>query len=122
MFFILIFILSQHIVSCFWLILATLVKSKNNYDGTWVAPYQAKYGQNDLGLYCLAFYWSVTTITTVGYGDITGTNNYERVFCSFIMVVGVILFSMANGALASIMTSLDECGVDHHLDLLAEAH
>ena len=48
----------------------------------------------------------------MGYGDIPGTNNYERVFCSFIMVVGVILFSMANGALASIMTSLDENGVE----------
>ena len=119
---ILIFILSQHIVSCCWLILATLVKSKENYDGTWIAPYQNEYGGDDLALYCLAFYWSVTTITTVGYGDITGTNNYERVFCSFIMVVGVILFSMANGALASIMTSLDECGVDQHLDLLAEIY
>ena len=50
---------------------------------------------------------TITTITTVGYGDISGTNNYERIFASFVMVVGVILFSIANGALASIISSLD---------------
>jgi hypothetical protein len=41
------------------------------------------------------------------WDDISGTNNYERLFASFVMVVGVILFSIANGALASIISSLD---------------
>jgi hypothetical protein len=58
-------------------------------------------------MYYVSFYWTITTITTVGYGDISGTNNYERLFASFVMVVGVILFSIANGALASIISSLD---------------
>jgi hypothetical protein len=43
----------------------------------------------------------------VGYGDISGTNNYERIFCSVIMFIGVIMFSLANGALASIISSED---------------
>ena len=58
-------------------------------------------------IYTVSLYWTITTITTVGYGDISGTNNYERMFASFVMVVGVILFSIANGALASIISSLD---------------
>jgi hypothetical protein len=52
-------------------------------------------------------YWTVTTITTVGYGDISGTNSLEFMFCSVIMLVGVIAFSFANGSLASILTTYD---------------
>lgn len=85
--------------------MATLVKSPQNYDGTWLEAYQKEYANNDIGLYCLSIYWSITTITTVGYGDISGTNNYERIFCSFIMVIGVILFNVAQGQLGSLMSS-----------------
>jgi len=54
-----------------------------------------------------SFYWTVTTITTVGYGDISGTNNIERIYCSIMMLVGVIAFSFANGSLASIIQNYD---------------
>jgi len=109
LFFGMIFILASHIVSCFWLILAELVNSKDNYSGTWLNSYAENpdYKDSNISLYYISFYWTITTITTVGYGDIYGTNNYERLFASFVMVVGVILFSIANGALASIISSLD---------------
>ena len=109
LFFGMIFILASHIVSCFWLILVELVNSKDNYSGTWLNSYAENpdYKDSNISLYYISFYWTITTITTVGYGDIYGTNNYERLFASFVMVVGVILFSIANGALASIISSLD---------------
>lgn len=59
-------------------------------------------------LYVLSLYWCITSITTVGYGDISGTNSTERLFCSLVMLVGVIAFSFANGSLASIISSSDE--------------
>lgn len=43
----------------------------------------------------------------MGYGDISGTNNAERMFCAFVMITGVIMFSLANGALASMISSED---------------
>jgi len=55
----------------------------------------------------LSLYWTVTTITTVGYGDISITNSWERIFCSVIMLIGVISFSYANGSLSSILTTYD---------------
>ena len=59
-------------------------------------------------LYSLSFYWTITTITTVGYGDVSGKNPTEWVFCSLMMVIGVISFSFANGSLASILSNYDE--------------
>jgi hypothetical protein len=48
----------------------------------------------------------VTTMTTVGYGDMTvGTDN-ERAFCAFVMVVGVIVFGFVSGSIASTLTIL----------------
>ena len=55
----------------------------------------------------IAFYFVMTPITTVGYGDISATNYQERVFCIFLLFVGVITFAFASGQMASIITSND---------------
>jgi Ion channel len=62
---------------------------------------------DNLSLYLTAFYFTVTTIVTVGYGDITPYNNAERCFVIFLMLVGVISFSFATGTLSSIIQSHD---------------
>jgi hypothetical protein len=100
----LIFILASHITACLWLILATQISSSKDYVGTWIGAFKFE-NDDSYSLYCVAMYWTITTITTVGYGDIEGTNDLERIFCSIIMIIGVILFSLANGALASIVGS-----------------
>lgn len=53
--------------------------------------------------YLTSSYYTVTTITTVGYGDIAGVTTVEKVFCIFIMLIGVIAFSFFSGSLASII-------------------
>ena len=55
-----------------------------------------------------SFYYTVTTITTVGYGDISGTNVAERTIACFIMVLGVVGFSFGTGSLASVMSTYDQ--------------
>jgi hypothetical protein len=49
----------------------------------------------------------MTTITTVGYGDVSAETAIERIFVMFVMVVGVSFFTLLSGALASIMTAYD---------------
>ena len=39
-------------------------------------------------LYITAYYFTVTTIVTVGYGDITANNTGERIICIFLMIIG----------------------------------
>jgi voltage-gated potassium channel Kch len=48
-----------------------------------------------------AVYFTVTTITTVGYGDMSASTFLEQIFCVIIMIIGVIAFSMASGALTN---------------------
>jgi uncharacterized membrane protein (UPF0182 family) len=45
-------------------------------------------------MYTISIYFTVTTIATVGYGDITGKNSIERVICIIMMVTGVVFFSV----------------------------
>ena len=49
--------------------------------------------------YLFALYFTVTTITTVGYGDISANNPTEQLFCIFTMLMGVIGFSLATSTL-----------------------
>jgi hypothetical protein len=58
-------------------------------------------------VYLTSFYFTVTTITTVGYGDISGHTKAEKIFCILIMVIGVIAFSFASGSLASVIQNYD---------------
>lgn len=59
-------------------------------------------------LYITSFYFTVTTIVTVGYGDIVAVNSFERSVAILLMLIGVISFSFATGSLSSILSNYDE--------------
>ena len=58
-------------------------------------------------LYFTSMYFTVTTIVTVGYGDISANNTGERLFCILLMLVGVVAFSFVTGAITSIISDYD---------------
>lgn len=60
-----------------------------------------------LDLYFTSYYFTVTTITTVGYGDISGNSSIERVICFFLHLIGVLTYSLASGSLTSIIANYD---------------
>ena len=64
--------------------------------------------EDNFELYATSFYYTVSTITTVGYGDISGQNTLERLICIIIMIIGVISFSFATGSLSSILQNYDQ--------------
>ncbi|CAM9654046.1 unnamed protein product, partial [Discosporangium mesarthrocarpum] len=39
--------------------------------------------------YVAAIYWALTTLTTVGYGDITPGVTAEQIYAMFCMILGV---------------------------------
>lgn len=102
-FLLIIFILLVHVIACFWVFIARFDEtSKDN----WI--YNKGYTDfEDYELYVTSFYFSVTTIVTVGYGDITAISTGEKMMAVVLMITGVIAFSFATGALSSIISSYD---------------
>jgi hypothetical protein len=62
---------------------------------------------DDFDLYITSFYFTTTTIVTVGYGDIGPVNTSEKFICILLMLIGVISFTFTTGALSSIISSYD---------------
>lgn len=54
--------------------------------------------KNMLIRYITAMYWSITTFSTTGYGDIHGNNARERAFIFFYMVfnLGLLAYIIGN--------------------------
>ena len=56
-----------------------------------------------------AVYWSIVTISTVGYGDITPTTEAGRVVAMFVIVAGIAVFSFTTSLIVTAFTEkLDE--------------
>ena len=49
----------------------------------------------------------IVTLSTVGYGDVLAKTPLEYIFSIIVMLVGVIAFSFASGALTSIISNYD---------------
>jgi cyclic nucleotide gated channel alpha 1 len=61
----------------------------------------------NLELYVTSFYFTTTTVLTVGYGDITAVSVTEKLLCIVLMIIGVVSFSFATGALSTIIANYD---------------
>lgn len=53
--------------------------------------------------YNIALYWTITTLTTIGYGDITPTTNIARMYCMSIMLLGVGVYGIVIGNISKII-------------------
>jgi hypothetical protein len=58
-------------------------------------------------IYLTSTYFIITTVATIGYGDIHGISSIEKIANIIIMVFGVISFSYATGSLSSIISNYD---------------
>ena len=55
-------------------------------------------------MYLISFYWSFTTMTTVGFGDITGSTGIEQGFSIFAMGIGGFTFALIVGGIGDLIT------------------
>ena len=81
-----IFILTIHVVSCLFIFIG-----KNDYPN-WIVTF--KFTQRTFSqLYFLGIYYIITTVTTVGYGDLTCVTPNEKLFGIIIEIVGIMAYS-----------------------------
>lgn len=98
-----IFLILCHVASCLWYFIA---KMEEFDDNGWVMKHAYQH-QSNSELYLIGFYFTITTITTVGYGDMSGGTFIERIFCICLMIVGVVSYSFAISSLSSVISTLD---------------
>jgi len=59
------------------------------------------------GPYVDALYWCISTLTTVGYGDVTPVTSGQTLYAMVVMLLGVGLYGFVIGNLATLLTSMD---------------
>ena len=92
-----------HISSCMFVFLAEFDSDIGN-SWRYSDPYEF---YEAFDLYITSIYFVVTTMSTVGYGDISGGTTLERVYCIILMLTGVLSFNLISGALGALITNYD---------------
>ena len=77
-----------HFLACIWINLGL-------EDGGWIEASKNKCLADDsLSTYYLAaLYWAITTFATIGYGDFSGINDIDYIFCMGAYVVFIFKYS-----------------------------
>jgi voltage-gated potassium channel len=88
--------LIAHWLACGWLAL-----------GVFPAPGGPPAATDGFTQYLHALYWCVTTLTTIGYGDITPSTNVQIIYTMVVMVLGVAMYGYVIGNVANLLANRD---------------
>lgn len=77
---------------------------------------------SSLGMYITSFYWAITTICTVGYGDVHSVTDTERIFNILWIFTGVAFYSYTVGTLTNIISSnnLKKSQISNQFEFISE--
>lgn len=92
-----------HLVACGWIALGN-----GNYSGD---------ANDTVLIYVKAIYWSFTTLTTVGYGDVVAQTIPQMLYSCGVQVIGVGVFGYILSNVASLLSRVDAAR-EHHMDNL----
>ena len=88
----------------FWILIAAHLISCG-----WIFMTGGLGGADRLNRYIVAFYWTVTTLTTIGYGDVTPdqSNNAQIMFIIIVELIGAGMYGFIIGNIANIIANID---------------
>lgn len=92
-----------HLIACGWILLGSGSADVDPND--------------NLSTYVKSIYWAMTTLTTVGYGDIVAKTNPQMLYAAGTQLIGVGVFGFVLSNVASLLSRLDAAR-EHHMDNL----
>lgn len=101
--FFLLIILVAHLVSCFWFFVG--IKFNNLNTDSWITTYELLDKPWQIQ-YLSSFYWSIVTIMTVGYGDVTPQNEYEKFFSIYVILFGCMMLPYSVNSIGLIIQDM----------------
>ena len=98
-----------HFLGCFWWYVA-ICSLEAGYETSWTLAYNGGAAMEaPVNLqYRYSVYWALTTLTTVGYGDLTPQNDWERDYCMLAMLIGAMMFGYMVSTIGSMVATLDK--------------
>ena len=97
--------LVTHLVGCFWFLIG-LTGGDSDLNGGWIFRYYLGDSPKSTQ-YVASMYWALSTLTTVGYGDISARTPQEQIYAMVAMLVGVSWYAYIVSSMSTIMSSFD---------------
>jgi hyperpolarization activated cyclic nucleotide-gated potassium channel 1 len=113
--FVMTLLVALHVVGCLWFMMAKL---EDFSPDTWVTRADLINSSQE-EQYIASIYWAFTTLSTVGYGDITPKTVPERVFSIMWMMAGIGFNSFMIGTLTSYLANFNSSNKDLAVKLSA---
>eukprot|EP00742_Colponemidia_sp_Colp-10_P004866 GILJ01005198.1.p1 GENE.GILJ01005198.1~~GILJ01005198.1.p1 ORF type:complete len:869 (+),score=110.14 GILJ01005198.1:173-2779(+) len=93
-----------HLIGCLWFFMSYL---DDFGPDTWVYV-NNMVNQPFSDQYVVSVYWAITTLATVGYGDIHPYNSRERIFAMTCMIIGAVVFAYIVGNVSQLVQFEDD--------------
>ena len=101
--------LIAHWLGCFWYYIGY-------HEGGWLQgaglvneDLEPTEHDNDSFEWVTSLYWAISTMTTIGYGDISAGTEIERAVASVVMVLGCCFFAWSTGTITTLLTNRTHC-------------
>ena len=103
-------IVIAHWFACIWHMIATY--ESLNDPKNWLRYFDISDEEWQIR-YVYSIYWAITTMVTVGYGDLTPTTPMEKAYAIFCMLLACGIFGYIMNRIGSIFSSFEENSAEY---------